>query len=428
MLFQELGLSAELLRAVKKQGYSVATPIQQQAIPAALKGDDVLAGAQTGTGKTASFTLPMLQRLQQGRANRRRIRALVLTPTRELAAQVADNVRSYGEYLPFRVAVIYGGVSINTQIAKLRKGADIVVATPGRLLDHLQQGTIDLDAVESFVLDEADRMLDMGFIRDIRKVMKALPKERQSLMFSATFSKEIRRLAVDLLNSPTEITVAVNGRPADGIDQTAYLVDKHRKRELLSQTIGSRDWRQVLVFTRTKHGANKLATQLESDGLSSAAIHGNKSQAARTRALQSFKAGEVRVLVATDIAARGLDIERLPHVVNYELPQVPEDYVHRIGRTARAGQKGQAISLVSGDEKNLLAAIEKLLQKKISKESLAGYEPGSPSKSGQAAKPRTHPAANRPKKRRDRTRPSAATTGKARKRSSKTRGSRQTAR
>jgi ATP-dependent RNA helicase RhlE len=375
VLFNQFGLSAELLRAVEQQGYQEATPIQQQAIPPILEGRDVLAGAQTGTGKTAGFTLPMLHRLQHGTVNRRRIRALVLTPTRELAAQVADSVRCYGKFLPFRATVIYGGVSINTQIAKLRKGVDVVVATPGRLLDHLQQATIDLSAIECLVLDEADRMLDMGFIRDIRKIIKALPKERQNLLFSATFSNDIRRLAADLLNSPTEISVAVNGKPAEGIDQVVFQVDRQRKRELLSHTIGAQDWRQVLVFTRTKHGANRLAAQLESDGLKSAAIHGNKSQPARVRALQEFKTGKVRVLVATDVAARGLDIERLPHVVNYELPHVPEDYVHRIGRTARAGREGHALSLVCVDEHKLLADIEKLLQMKISKKTVPGYEP-----------------------------------------------------
>ena len=375
MLFNQLGLTAELLRAVDEQGYQTATPIQQQAIPLILTGHDVLAGAQTGTGKTAGFTLPMLQRLQQGSVNRRRIRALVLTPTRELAAQVGDSARCYGKYLPFRTAVIYGGVSINTQIARLRKGVDVVVATPGRLLDHLQQGTIDLSAVECLVLDEADRMLDMGFIRDIRKIMKVLPKERQNLLFSATFSKEIRRLAADLLNSPTEISVAETGKPADGIDQVGVQVDLQRKRELLSHTIGAQNWQQVLVFTRTKHGAKRLAAQLESDGLKSAAIHGNKSQAARVRALNEFKTGKVRVLVATDVAARGLDIDRLPHVVNYELPHVPEDYVHRIGRTARAGQTGHALSLVCVDEHKLLTDIEKLLQTRISRQTIPGYEP-----------------------------------------------------
>jgi ATP-dependent RNA helicase RhlE len=375
VLFNQLGLSAELLRAVEEQGYQKATPIQQRAIPLILEGRDVLAGAQTGTGKTAGFTLPLLQRLQHGTVNRRRVRALVLTPTRELAAQVGNSIREYGRYLPFRTAVIYGGVSINTQIAKLRKGADVVVATPGRLLDHLQQRTIDLSAVELLVLDEADRMLDMGFIRDIRKVMKALPANRQNLLFSATFSKDIRRLAADLLDAPTEIQVAVNGKPADGIKQIVYPVDRQRKRELLSYRIGAENWRQVLVFTRTKHGANRLAKQLESDGLKSAAIHGNKSQSARLRALDDFKSGKVRVLVATDVAARGLDIEGLPHVVNFELPHVPEDYVHRIGRTARAGQNGHAISLVCVDEHKLLADIEKLLQTKIGTEVIRGYEP-----------------------------------------------------
>jgi ATP-dependent RNA helicase RhlE len=373
--FNHLGLTAELLRAVEEQGYQVPTPIQQQAIPVVLEGGDVLAGAQTGTGKTAGFTLPLLQRLQLGSVNRRRIRALVLTPTRELAAQVGDSIRDYGRYLPFRTAVIYGGVSINTQIDKLRKGVDVVVATPGRLLDHLQQRTIALDAIELLVLDEADRMLDMGFIRDIRKIMKVLPEERQTLLFSATFSPEIRRLATDLLVEPVEIQVTVNGKPADGIDQVVYPVDKHRKRELLSHKIGAENWRQVLVFTRTKHGANRLATQLEADGLSCAAIHGNKSQSARTRALADFKSGRVRVLVATDLAARGLDIERLPHVVNYELPHVAEDYVHRIGRTARAGNQGHAISLVCVDEHKLLSGIEKLLQAKIRTETVPGYTP-----------------------------------------------------
>jgi len=392
VLFNQLGLSAELLRAVESQGYTKATPIQQQAIPLILNGRDVLAGAQTGTGKTAGFTLPLLQRLQHGTVNRRRIRALVLTPTRELAAQVADSVRTYGQHLPFRTAVIYGGVSINTQIAKLKKGVDVVVATPGRLLDHMQQQTIDLSAIELLVLDEADRMLDMGFIRDIRKIMKALPGTRQNLLFSATFSTDIRRLAGDLLNSPTEIQIAVNGKPADGIDQVVYPVDKGRKRELLSHKIGAENWRQVLVFMRTKHGANRLTSQLESDGLNAVAIHGNKSQAARGRALSDFKSGKVRVLVATDVAARGLDIARLPYVVNYELPHVPEDYVHRIGRTARAGQKGHAVSLVCVDEHRLLADIEKLLQTNIRKEVIPGYEPDSrikaePVSKGRAARP-----------------------------------------
>ncbi len=374
MLFNQLGLSAELLRAVDEKGYSEATPIQQQAIPHILEGHDILAGAQTGTGKTAGFTLPLLQRLQFGKINRRKIRALVLTPTRELAAQVGDSVRDYGRYLPFRTAVIYGGVSINTQISKLRKGVDVVVATPGRLLDHMQQGTIDLSAVEVLVLDEADRMLDMGFIRDIRKVLKVLPQERQNLLFSATFSKEIKQLAASTLNSPAEIQVAQENTTADNVSQVVYPVDKNRKRELLSHRIGKENWQQVLVFMRTKHGANRLATQLESDGITATAIHGNKSQGARTRALQDFKNGSVRVLVATDLAARGLDIQRLPHVVNYELPHVPEDYVHRIGRTARAGHEGAAVSLVCVDELRLLRDIEQLLGTQIRKEYVPGYE------------------------------------------------------
>ncbi len=375
MRFDQLGLSAELLRAIGEQGYTDPTPIQQQAIPVILEGGDVLAGAQTGTGKTAGFTLPLLQRLQRGTVNRRRIRALVLTPTRELAAQVGESIRDYGRHLPFRTAVIYGGVSINTQIDKFRKGVDVVVATPGRLLDHLQQRTVDLGGVEMLVLDEADRMLDMGFIRDIRKIMKTLPDRRQNLLFSATFPAAIRRLASELLESPTEIQVAVHGKPADGISQLVHPVDRQRKRELLSHMIGARNWRQVLVFTRTKHGANRLASQLESDGLTSAAIHGNKSQPARLRALNDFKSGKVRVLVATDLAARGLDIERLPYVVNFELPHVAEDYVHRIGRTARAGNEGNAISLVCVDEHALLRGIEDLLQANIRKETVPGYVP-----------------------------------------------------
>ena len=377
MLFTKLGLSAELLRAVREQGYTEATPIQQQAIPLVLAGRDLLAGAQTGTGKTAGFTLPMLQHLQTSSADggRRRVRALILTPTRELAAQVAESVSDYGRYLPYKAAVIFGGVSINTQISKLRKGVDIVVATPGRLLDHLQRGTIDLGGVEILVLDEADRMLDMGFIQDIRKILRALPEQRQNLLFSATFSKEIKKLADDLLDSPTEVQVARRNTAAELVTQVIHPVDRRRKRELLSYRIGSENWTQVLVFTRTKHGANRLAEQLNHDGLKSVAIHGNKSQGARTRALADFKAGVVRVLVATDIAARGLDIESLPHVVNFELPNVPEDYVHRIGRTARAGQEGHAISLVCVDELKLKRDIESLLNTEIKKEVIPGYEP-----------------------------------------------------
>jgi ATP-dependent RNA helicase RhlE len=377
MLFNELGLSAELLRAVDEKGYREATPIQIKVIPLILSGRDILAGAQTGTGKTAGFMLPLLQHLQKSPTNRRSVRALILTPTRELAAQVAESARVYGSQLRFRTSVIVGGVSINTQIAKLRKGADIVVATPGRLLDHLQQRTIDLSGIEILVLDEADRMLDMGFIRDIRRILKVLPAKRQNLLFSATFSNEIRELAAGLLNKPTEIEVAARNQPADRVTQVVHPVDRNRKRELLSHRIGSENWKQVLVFTRTKHGANRLAEQLCDDGLSATALHGNKSQAQRTRALADFKAGKARVLVATDIAARGIDIDRLPHVVNYELPHVPEDYVHRIGRTARAGHEGQAVSLVCVDEKRLLADIERLLKSPIEKQVIPGYEPDS---------------------------------------------------
>ncbi|MDH4313350.1 MAG: DEAD/DEAH box helicase [Gammaproteobacteria bacterium] len=375
MLFNELGLSAELLRAVDEKGYREATPIQCKVIPLILEGRDVLAGAQTGTGKTAGFALPLLQHLQKSQTNRRQVRALVLTPTRELAAQVAESARVYGTHLRFRTSVIVGGVSINTQIAKLRKGADIVVATPGRLLDLVEQRAIDLSAIEILVLDEADRMLDMGFIRDIRRILKVLPAKRQNLLFSATFSNEIRELAAGLLNKPTEIEVAARNKPADRVTQVVHPVDRNRKRELLSHRIGAENWKQVLVFTRTKHGANRLAQQLTDDGLSATAIHGNKSQAARTRALADFKAGKARILVATDIAARGIDIDRLPHVVNYELPHVPEDYVHRIGRTARAGQEGHAVSLVCVDEHRLLADIERLLKCKIDRQVISGYEP-----------------------------------------------------
>jgi ATP-dependent RNA helicase RhlE len=375
MLFNQLGLSAELLRAVEKEGYEVATPIQCKAIPLILEGRDILAGAQTGTGKTAGFTLPMLQRMQATATNnnRRMIRALILTPTRELAAQVHESIRTYGKFLSFRSMEIYGGVSARPQISKLQQGVDIVVATPGRLLDHLRERRIDLSAVEFVVLDEADRMLDMGFIRDIKQILKQLPEKRQNLLFSATFSNEIRTLAARLLNNPTEVSVAARNTTADRVEQLVYPVDKARKRELLAELIGKGNWRQVLVFTRTKHGANRLAKQLNEDGIESLAIHGGKGQGARTKALRDFKNGQIRVLVATDIAARGLDIDKLPHVVNYELPFVAEDYVHRIGRTARAGHDGTAVSLVCVDEDKLLGDIEKLLQKTIAKEFVPGY-------------------------------------------------------
>jgi ATP-dependent RNA helicase RhlE len=374
MLFNELGLSAELLRAVEEQGYNEATPIQHKAIPLILEGRDVLAAAQTGTGKTAAFTLPLLQRLNKKTDGPRCIRALILTPTRELAAQVHESVQTYGKQRPLRSMEIYGGVSARPQIKKIQRGVDVVIATPGRLLDHIRQGNINLSGVEMFILDEADRMLDMGFIRDIKHIIKELPKKRQNLLFSATFSKEIRELAKGLLNSPTEVQVAERNKTVDKVRQVVMPVDKLRKRELLSEQIGKGNWRQVLVFTRTKHGANRLAKQLNIDGIEASAIHGGKSQGARTTALRDFKAGKVRVLVATDIAARGLDIDKLPHVVNYELPHVPEDYVHRIGRTARAGQSGTAVSLVCIDELKLLKDIERLLTVEIKKEYVTGYE------------------------------------------------------
>jgi ATP-dependent RNA helicase RhlE len=374
MTFNDLGLSAEILRAVSEQGYSEPTPIQTQAIPVILEGRDLLAGAQTGTGKTAGFTLPMLQKLSQGRATGRAPRALVLTPTRELAAQVAESIRNYGKYLPLKSTVILGGVKPGPQIRQLQNGVDIVIATPGRLLDHVQQGHVDLSQVETFVLDEADRMLDMGFIHDIKKIQQRLPKQRQNLMFSATYSSEIRQLANGLLNNPATVEVARQNTAAETVAQRILPVDKKRKSELLSHLIGAENWQQVLVFTRTKHGANRLAEYLNKSGLRADAIHGNKSQAARTRALRDFKAGKTRVLVATDIAARGLDIDQLPHVVNFELPNVAEDYVHRIGRTGRAGREGEAISLVCVDEHKLLRDIERLLKRELPQEVLPGYE------------------------------------------------------
>ncbi|MFU8821904.1 MAG: DEAD/DEAH box helicase [Gammaproteobacteria bacterium] len=377
MSFDSLGLSAELLRAVAEEGYDTPTPIQSQAIPVILQGRDVLAGAQTGTGKTAGFTLPMLQLLTSKPVEgRRRIRTLVLVPTRELAAQVAASIETYGRHLPtMKCAVVFGGVSINPQIATLRRGVDILVATPGRLLDHAQQRTVDLSAVEILVLDEADRMLDMGFIRDIRKVIAMLPKQRQNLLFSATFSDDIRTLANTLLTEPVQIEVARRNTPTELVTQVVHPVDRGRKRELLSHLMQAGDWRQVLIFTRTKHGANRLATQLETDGISATAIHGNKSQGARTKALADFKAGSVRALVATEVAARGLDIDQLPHVVNFELPHVAEDYVHRIGRTGRAGSEGEAVSLVCVDERRLLSDIERVLNREIPRRMIAGFEP-----------------------------------------------------
>jgi ATP-dependent RNA helicase RhlE len=376
MSFTTLGLSAPILKAIKDQGYTKPTPIQKQAIPIILSKKDILAGAQTGTGKTAGFTLPLLELLSRDKSStKKRIRALILTPTRELAAQVGESVSIYGKYLSFTSTIIYGGVSINPQLSALRKGVDIVIATPGRLLDHLSQKSIDLKDVEFLVLDEADRMLDMGFINDIKKVLAVLPKNKQTLLFSATYSDEIKKLSDRLLNSPVLIEVERPNKTAQSIKQIVYPVDKERKRELLVHLIKEGKWQQVLVFTRTKHGANKLSAQLEKDGISSSAIHGNKSQNARMKALQEFKDGDIRVLVATDIAARGIDIDQLPHVINYELPNVPEDYVHRIGRTGRAGSSGDAISLVCIDEHEYLSSIEKLIKTDIQKVWLKDFKP-----------------------------------------------------
>ncbi|MFN3915714.1 MAG: DEAD/DEAH box helicase [Aquabacterium sp.] len=376
MSFEVLGLSAPLLRAISEVGYDKPTPIQAQAIPAVLAGGDLLAGAQTGTGKTAGFTLPLLQKLsEQAPAHPRVIRALILTPTRELAAQVEESVRVYGKYLSLKSLVIFGGVGMNPQIEALRRGVDILVATPGRLLDLHQQGVVNLGQVSFFVLDEADRMLDMGFIHDIRKVLAILPPKKQSLLFSATFSDEIKSLAEKLLRSPKVIEVARRNATADTITQRVHPVDRDRKRELLTHLIDQNNWHQVLVFTRMKHGANRLVEYLNKHGISAMAIHGNKSQSARTKALSEFKAGTLRVLVATDIAARGIDIDQLPHVVNFELPNVPEDYVHRIGRTGRAGAEGEAVSLVCVDEEGFLADIEKLIKRPLPRAVVPGFEP-----------------------------------------------------
>jgi ATP-dependent RNA helicase RhlE len=387
MSFDQLGLLPDLTRAVMERGYTSPTPIQAQAIPLILAGRDLLAGAQTGTGKTAGFTLPILQRLSVDTQRRRAPRAIILTPTRELAAQVYESVRSYGQYTRLRSCVVFGGVSINPQIDALTRGVDIVVATPGRLLDHAEQGTIDLDDVQILVLDEADRMLDMGFIHDIKRLMKRLPKQRQNLLFSATYSDEIRSLAQSLLRNPAEVEVARRNSAVDAVEQHAYMIAKEQKRALLSHLIRDNDWSQVLIFTRTKHGANRLARQLADDGIETAAIHGNKSQNARTAALAGFKQLKIRALVATEVAARGLDIKELPHVVNYELPNVPEDYVHRIGRTGRAGATGNALSLVAPDEQGLLKDIERTIRKTITRLPVPAF----------SAPPAREPTISRPK-------------------------------
>ncbi len=380
MSFDQLGLIEPIVRAVREQGYAQPTPIQSQAIPVVLAGRDLLAAAQTGTGKTAGFTLPLLQRLAGGQPARNakgRIipRALILTPTRELAAQVQENLAAYGRHLPLKSMTMYGGVGMQPQIDALARGVDIVVATPGRLLDHHGQGTLDLSAVAMLVLDEADRMLDMGFVHDMRRIVAVLPRQRQNLLFSATFSDDIKRLAQDFLHDPMEVSVSPRNATAELVEQIAFPVDRDRKRELLTHLINDRGWSQLLVFTRTKHGANRLAEQLGKDGLTAAGFHGNKTQSARLRALADFKSGKLQVLVATDIAARGIDIDQLPIVVNYELPNVPEDYVHRIGRTGRAGSPGQAVSLVCVDELGFLRDIERLVRKPIEQQVIAGFEP-----------------------------------------------------
>jgi len=376
MSFDALGLSAPILKAISDKGYTKPSPIQEKAIPAILNGQDVMAAAQTGTGKTAGFTLPILERLSQGeKAKSNHIRALVLTPTRELAAQVAESVDTYGKQLPLSSMAVFGGVKINPQMMKLRKGSDILVATPGRLMDLFQQNAVKFSQVEILVLDEADRMLDMGFIHDIRKILAELPKQRQNLLFSATFSKDIRQLARGLLQDPVEIAVSPENTTAQTVTQWIAPVDKSKKSALLAELISENNWEQVLVFSRTKHGANKITKYLDGRGITAAAIHGNKSQGARTRALADFKSRKVRCLVATDIAARGLDIDQLPQVVNFDLPNVPEDYVHRIGRTGRAGADGQAVSLVSADEAPLLADIEYLIKKTLERKLIDGFEP-----------------------------------------------------
>ena len=399
MMFDELGLCAELLRAIAEEGYTEPTPVQQQGIPPILRGQDVMAGAQTGTGKTAAFTLPMLQKLKQHASTsvspaRHPVRALIITPTRELAAQVFESIRTYGKYIPLRSSCVFGGVNIDPQIAELRAGVEILVATPGRLLDHVHQRTVNLGQVEILVLDEADRMLDMGFMPDIKRILALLPAKRQSLMFSATFPEDIKRLAAQMLIAPVRIQVAPSNAVTELVTHSAFKVDVRRKREFLERLIRERGMRQVLVFTRTKISATRLARELTRDGFSCAAQHSDKSQQERTQALADFKDGKLQLLVATDIAARGLDIEQLPHVINYELPHNAEDYIHRIGRTGRAGQPGEAISLVAPDEEELLASIEKLLKARITITApLEGHRPASP-QSAREPEPRERPSSS----------------------------------
>jgi ATP-dependent RNA helicase RhlE len=410
MNFETLGLADSILQAVNEYGYTTPTPIQAQAIPAVLRGSDIMASAQTGTGKTAGFTLPLLQKLSLGpRAGANQTRALILTPTRELAAQVHESIETYGKYAKQRSAVVFGGVKINPQMMKLRGGVEILVATPGRLLDLHQQKAIRLDRVEVLILDEADRMLDMGFIHDIRRILSLLPSQRQNLLFSATFSPEIQQLAKGLLRNPVEINVAPVNSATELVEQRLHPVDKGRKAELLSHLIRSEGWYQALVFSRTKHGANKLVKQLQMDGINAGAIHGNKSQAQRTKVLDQFKNGDLQIMVATDIAARGIDIDQLPQVVNFDLPNVPEDYVHRIGRTGRAGSEGKAVSLVSADESKQLRDIERLLKRVIPRADVAGFEPREALGSGRP--PNARPAAARAADSRPANRAARANTG-----------------
>lgn len=399
MSFTSLGLSEQILQAVKSKGYDTPSPIQAQAIPAVLSGKDVMAAAQTGTGKTAGFTLPILHLLSRGnRARANQARALILTPTRELAAQISQNVEDYGSKLPLTSTVVFGGVKINPQMMRLTKGVDILVATPGRLLDLYNQNAVSFKQLEILVLDEADRMLDMGFLRDIKKILALLPKNRQNLLFSATFSEEIRALAKGLVHDPVEISVSPRNTTSELVEQVIYPVDKKKKPQLLIKLIKDNDWKQVLVFMKTKHGANKLTRQLEAENIKAAAIHGNKSQGARTKALANFKSGDVNVLVATDIAARGIDIDQLPQVVNFELPNVSEDYVHRIGRTGRAGSSGKAVSLVCADEIDLLNDVQHLIQTHVDREVIAGFAPVNPLPESRQLRPLKAKKPKKPKK------------------------------